>query len=117
MGHGDGHRTPAGRGPRSPYRLGEIAWLPELRGGTFQSFWESRAGLVELYRRLITGAIDSGTFRPVDARPAALDLNGSCEGVMNWKNAADSTSEVLADFVASRDSAPFDPEADHGRPV
>ena len=46
----------------SPYRLGEIAWLPELRGGAFQSFWEGRAGLVKLYRRLITGAIDAGAF-------------------------------------------------------
>ena len=117
----------------SPYRLGEIAWLPELRGGAFQSFWNGRAGLVEQYRRLIAGAIDAGAFRPVDPRLAALDLNGSCEGVMNWKNAADSEPEVLADFVAGRalaglltdpaqldgvravahtyrDSAPFDPE-------
>jgi AcrR family transcriptional regulator len=124
----------------SPYRLGEIAWLPELRGGAFQSFWEGRAGLVKLYRRLITGAIDAGAFRRVDARLAAFDLNGSCEGVMNWRNAADSEPEALADFVASRvlaglladpgqldgvraaarayrDPAPFDPEDDDGRPV
>lgn len=86
----------------SRYPLGEIAWLPELRGGAFGSFWDGRARLVEVYRRLIEAAIATGTFRAVDPALAARDLNGSCEGVMNWKNAADTPTAELADFVASR---------------
>ena len=121
----------------SPYRLGEIAWLPELRSDAFGAFWRGRAGLVELYRRLIEAAVESGAFRPVSTGLAARDLNGSCEGVMNWKDATDSPHEELADFVASRalsglladprdleavraaarahaDPLPFEPGDDHG---
>lgn len=86
----------------SPYRVGEIAWLREVRGEAFEGFWNGRRALVALYRRLIEECIQAGLFRRLDAQMAALDLNGSSEGVINWKGQSDAEPASIAEFVADR---------------
>jgi AcrR family transcriptional regulator len=67
-----------------PFDINEVHRLSGRAPEAFEVYWRERQALNDGVERLIARGVDDGTFRPVDARLAALVILSDDEGVQNW---------------------------------
>jgi AcrR family transcriptional regulator len=96
---------------RFPFDINEVHRLSRRAPDAFEVYWRERQALNDAVERLIARGMAGGTFRPVDARLAALVVLSDDEGVQNWHRPLDGRRlagrpdgdypvDEIADFVA-----------------
>jgi TetR/AcrR family transcriptional regulator len=94
-----------------PFDINEVHRLSRRAPDAFEVYWQQRQALNDAVERLIARGVESGTFRPVDARLAALVVLSDDEGVQNWHRPIDGrrlagrpdgdyTVDEIGEFVA-----------------
>jgi AcrR family transcriptional regulator len=99
---------------RFPFDINEVHRLSRRAPEAFEVYWHERQALNDAVERLVARGVAAGTFRPVDARLAALVVLSDDEGVQNWHRpvagrrlagpaqgdyAVDEIAEFLADLT------------------
>ena len=72
-----------------PFDINEVHRLSRRAPDAFDVYWRERQALNDAVERLIARGVESGAFRPVDARLAALVVLSDDEGVQNWHRPID----------------------------
>ena len=74
---------------RFPFDINEVHRLSRRAPEAFEVYWQERQALNDAVERLVARGVADGTFRPVDARLAALVVLSDDEGVQNWHRPID----------------------------
>lgn len=69
---------------RFPFDINEVHRLSRRAPDAFEVYWRERQALNDAVERLVARGVETGRFRPVDARLAALVILSDDEGVQNW---------------------------------
>ena len=72
-----------------PFDINEVHRLSRRAPDAFEVYWRERQALNAAVERLIARGVECGTFRPVDARLAALVVLSDDEGLQNWHRPID----------------------------
>ncbi len=72
-----------------PFDINEVHRLSRRAPDAFEVYWGERQALNDAVERLIARGVECGTFRPVDARLAALVVLSDDEGLQNWHRPID----------------------------
>jgi AcrR family transcriptional regulator len=72
-----------------PFDINEVHRLSRRAPDAFDVYWRERQALNDAVERLIARGVESGAFRPVDTRLAALVVLSDDEGVQNWHRPVD----------------------------
>jgi AcrR family transcriptional regulator len=72
-----------------PFDINEVHRLSRRAPDAFEVYWQERQALNDAVERLIARGVAAGSFRPVDARLAALVVLSDDEGLQNWHRPID----------------------------
>jgi AcrR family transcriptional regulator len=72
-----------------PFDINEVHRLSRRAPEAFEVYWQERQALNDGVERLIARGVESGAFRPVDPRLAALVVLSDDEGLQNWHRPVD----------------------------
>jgi AcrR family transcriptional regulator len=96
---------------RFPFDINEVHRLSRRAPDAFEDYWRERQALNDAVERLVARGVETGTFRPVDARLAALVVLSGDEGVQNWFRPID--GRRLEGRHGSADEYPVEEIGDH----
>jgi AcrR family transcriptional regulator len=85
----------------TPYDVGALSVLPELRAPRFRGFWRERERLVAAVERWIRRGVREGVFARTDPALAARALFGLDEATLGWFRATGRDAAAVAEAVAT----------------